>query len=64
MSAIVEQIREIQKFFPEASDPLVFSDGTVLYDLNNMNMSKIIKNGIDMKQIIILLLYLFTQGKC
>ena len=27
MSDVVEQIREIQRFFPEASDPLVFSEG-------------------------------------
>ena len=27
MSEVVEHIREIQRYFPEASDPLVFCDG-------------------------------------
>ena len=27
MSEVVEQMKEIQKFFPEASEPLVFSEG-------------------------------------
>ena len=29
MSDVVNQIREIQRFFPEASDPLMFSEGTI-----------------------------------
>ena len=29
MSDIVDQVREIQRFFPEASDPLIFSEGTI-----------------------------------
>ena len=31
MSDVVNQVREIQRFFPEASDPLIFSEGSLRY---------------------------------